>query len=302
MESRLRAAWKFRTLYLFLLPGMLYYVVFRYFPMYGIVIAFKDYSIMDGILGSPWANPWYKHFLYFYESPYFSQLLTNTLAISLYKLIFGMIPPILLALLLNECRVRWFKSFVQTVTYMPYFFSWVIIYGILTALLSENAGIVNYFIREAGGQTIAFMTSTSYFRSILVLSDIWQTMGYSAIIYLAAIVGIDPTLYEAARVDGASRLRMIWHVTLPGIRNVIMMLLILRLGHVMDAGFEQIYILYNIQVYPVADILDTWVFRVGLQQMNFSLASAVGLFKALIGFVLVVLANRLAKRWGENVW
>ncbi len=302
MESRLRAAWKFRTLYLFLLPGMLYYVVFRYFPMYGIVIAFKDYSIMDGILGSSWANPWYKHFLYFYESPYFSQLLTNTLVISVYKLIFGMIPPILLALLLNECRVRWFKSFVQTVTYMPYFFSWVIIYGILTALLSENAGIVNYFIREAGGQTVAFMTSTSYFRSILVLSDIWQTMGYSAIIYLAAIVGIDPTLYEAARVDGASRIRMIWHVTLPGIRNVIMMLLILRLGHVMDAGFEQIYILYNIQVYPVADILDTWVFRVGLQQMNFSLASAVGLFKALIGFVLVVLANRIAKRWGENVW
>jgi putative aldouronate transport system permease protein len=270
--------------------------------MYGVVIAFKDFNIMEGIVGSSWANPWYKHFLYFYESPYFTQLLSNTLLISVYKLVFGTIPPIILALLLNECRVRWFKSLVQTLTYMPYFLSWVIISGILIALLSQNSGIVNYFLKEAGGDSISFLTSTQYFRSILILSDIWQSVGYNAIIYLAAITGIDSTLYEAARVDGASRTRMIWHITLPGIRNVIILLTILKLGHIMDAGFEQIYILYNIQVYPVADILDTWVFRVGLQQMNFSLASAVGLFKSLIGLVLVVLANWIAKRWGENVW
>ncbi|TBL81981.1 MULTISPECIES: ABC transporter permease [Paenibacillus] len=302
MEYRLKTLWKFKMLYLFLIPGMIYYVVFRYFPMYGVVIAFKDFSIMDGIVGSGWANPWYKHFVYFYESPYFTQLLSNTLLISVYKLVFGTIPPIVLALLLNECAVRWFKSFVQTVTYMPYFLSWVIISGILIALLSQNSGVVNYFIKEAGGESVPFLTSTEYFRSILIASDIWQSIGYNAIIYLAAITGIDATLYEAARVDGASRLRMIWSITLPGIRNVIILLVVLKLGHIMDAGFEQIYILYNIQVYPVADILDTWVFRTGLQQMNFSLASAVGLFKSVIGLVLVVLANSLAKRWGENVW
>ncbi|MBB6635470.1 ABC transporter permease [Cohnella thailandensis] len=285
-----------------LLPGALYFIVFRYFPMYGVVIAFKDYSFNDGILGSYWADPWNKHFLTFIHSPYFGQLLTNTLLISVYKLLFGMLPPILMALLLNECRIRWFKSLVQTLTYMPHFLSWVIIYGIVLALLSQNSGLVNHWIEEAGGQSIPFLTSTTYFRSLLVSSEIWQNLGWGAIIYLAAMAGIDPTLYEAARVDGASRLRMIWHITLPGIRSVIVMLLILRLGHMLDAGFEQIYIMYNIQVYPVADILDTWVFRTGLQQLNFSLASAVGLFKAAIGLVLVLVSNRIAKRWGEGIW
>ncbi|WP_409347264.1 ABC transporter permease [Paenibacillus sp. MBLB4367] len=285
-----------------LLPGVAYYVIFRYIPMYGAVIAFKDYSIVDGILRSPWADPWNKHFLTFFNSPYFSQLLTNTFLISLYKLIFGVVPPIIMALLLNECRIRWFKSLVQTLTYMPHFLSWVIIYGIMLALLSQNSGLVNHWIKDLGGQTIPFLTSTTYFRSLLVGSEIWQNLGWGAIIYLAAMAGIDPTLYEAARVDGASRLRMIWHITLPGIRSVIVLLLILRLGHILDAGFEQIYILYNIQVYPVADIIDTWVFRTGIQQLNFSVASAVGLFKAVIGFVLVIAANRIAKRMGESIW
>jgi putative aldouronate transport system permease protein len=180
--------------------------------------------------------------------------------------------------------------------------SWVIIYGILTAFLSQSTGLVNRWLVEWGIDAIPFLQSTDWFRSILVGSDIWQNAGWGAIIYLAAIVGIDPTLYEAARVDGASRLRMIWHITLPGIRNVIVLLLILRLGHMLDAGFEQIYILYNIQVYPVADIIDTWVFRTGLEQMNFSLASAVGLFKSVIGLILVLGANQLAKRWGGGIW
>ncbi|WP_199614099.1 ABC transporter permease [Paenibacillus alkalitolerans] len=297
-----RTVWKFRAFYLMLLPGVIYYIIFRYYPMYGVIIAFKDFAIMEGIAGSPWASPWYKHFQTFYNSPYFEQLLTNTLLISFYKLIWGMIPPIMLALLLNECRIRWLKSVVQTLTYMPHFLSWVIIYGILLALLSQNGGLVNRWIVEAGGESIPFMTSTDYFRSILVGSEVWQNLGWGAIIYLAAIAGIDPMLYEAARVDGASRLLMIWHITLPGIRNVIILLFILKLGHLMDAGFDQIYILYNIQVYPVADILDTWVYRTGLQQMNFSLASAVGLFKSAIGLILVLLANRMAKRWGEGIW
>jgi putative aldouronate transport system permease protein len=302
LQSVLRAVWQFKAFYLMLLPGVVYYIIFRYVPMYGVIIAFKDFNMMEGIFGSSWADPWYKHFKVFYDSPYFTQLLVNTFVISIYKLIFGMAPPIVMALLLNECRVRWFKSLVQTLTYMPHFLSWVIIYGILIALLSQNSGLFNRWIEESGGQSIPFLTSTDYFRTILVSSEIWQNLGWGAIIYLAAIAGIDPTLYEAARVDGASRLRMIWHITLPGIRNVIVLLFILKLGHIMDAGFDQIYILYNIQVYPVADILDTWVFRTGLQQLNFSLAAAVGLFKSVIGLALVLASNKLAKRWGEGIW
>jgi putative aldouronate transport system permease protein len=294
--------WAFRAFYLMLLPGVLYYVIFRYIPMYGVIIAFKDFQILDGIVGSGWADPWYKHFQTFFNSPYFGQLMINTFVISIYKLVFGMAPPIVMALLLNECRVRWFKTVVQTVTYMPHFLSWVIIYGILIALLSQNSGIVNRWIEEAGGSSIGFMTSVEYFRAILVTSEVWKDLGWGAIIYLAAMTSIDPTLYEAARVDGANRLRAIWHITLPGIRNVIMLLLILKLGHIMDAGFDQIYILYNIQVYQVADILDTWVFRTGLQQLNFSLGAAVGLFKSLIGLVLVLGSNYLSKKWGEGIW
>ncbi|WP_397386631.1 ABC transporter permease [Paenibacillus roseipurpureus] len=298
----MKRLWQYKAMYAMLLPGVIFYLIFRYVPMYGIIIAFKDFSIVDGILGSPWAQPWDKHFLTFFHSPYFVQLLTNTFLISLYKLAFGALPPILFALLLNECRVGWFKSLIQTLTYMPHFLSWVIIYGILLALLSQSSGLFNQWVVHLGLRAIPFLTSTDYFRTILVSSEVWQNLGWGAIIYLAAIAGIDPTLYEAARVDGAGRLRMIWHITLPGIRSVIVMLLILRLGHIMDAGFEQIYIMYNIQVYPVADIIDTWVFRTGLQQLNFSLAAAVGLFKAVIGLTLVLVANRIAKIWGDGIW
>lgn len=297
-----RKLWLFRAFYLMLLPGIVYFVIFRYFPMYGVIIAFKDFAIMEGITGSSWADPWYRHFQDFYQSPYFGQLMTNTLLISLYKLVWGTLPPIILAILLHECKVRWLKSIVQTLTYMPHFLSWVIIFGILLTLFSQNGGLVNRWIVENGGSSIPFLTSTDYFRSILVGSEVWQNLGWGAIIYLAAMAGIDPTLYEAAKVDGANRMRMIWHITLPGIRSIIILLFILKLGHLLDAGFDQIYILYNIQVYPVADILDTWVYRTGLQQMNFSLASAVGLFKSLIGLVLVLGANRLAKKWGEGIW
>ncbi|GBG11175.1 polysaccharide ABC transporter ATP-binding protein [Paenibacillus sp. MY03] len=302
LQSMMRVIWRFRAFYIMLLPGVIYFIIFRYLPMYGVIIAFKDYAIMEGITGSPWINPWYKHFQTFYQSPYFSQLLSNTLLISIYKLVWGTLPPIIMAILLNECRVRWLKSIVQTLTYMPHFLSWVIIFGILLTLFSQNGGLINRWIVEAGGTSIPFLTSTDYFRSILVGSEVWQNLGWGAIIYLAAMSGIDPTLYEAAKVDGANRLRMIWHITLPGIRSIIVLLFILKLGHLLDAGFDQIYILYNIQVYPVADILDTWVYRTGLQQLNFSLASAVGLFKSVIGLVLVVIANQIAKKWGEAIW
>lgn len=297
-----RRVWSFRAIYFMLLPGAVYYIVYKYVPIYGLVIAFKDYDILKGILGSPWAEPWYTYFKQFYDSPYFTQLLTNTVLISIYKLFFGMFPPIALAVLLNECRIKWLRGLVQSLSYMPHFLSWVIIYGILIVLLSQNSGIVNQWIVEAGGQAIPFLSSQEWFRSVLVGSEVWQNLGWGAIIYLAAMTAIDPTLYEAAKVDGAGRMRMIFHITLPGIRNVIVLLLILRLGHLLDAGFDQIYVLYNVHVYPVADILDTWVFRTGLEQFNFSLASAVGLFKSLIGLLLVLGSNALAKRWGESIW
>jgi len=298
----LRRIWVARPFYLMLLPGLVWYIVFRYLPMGGLMLAFKDYDFSRGIFGSPWADPWFKHFMLFFNSPYFEQLLTNTLLISLYKIFFGMVPPLLLAILLNEVRAEWYKRGIQTLSYMPHFLSWVIIYGILLALLSETTGLVNRWIVQLGGQPVPFLTSTDTFRSVLVGSDIWQNVGWAAIIYLAAITSIDPTLYEAARVDGASRLRLIWHITLPGVQPVFVLLLILRLGQILDAGFEQVYILYNPQVYAVADIIDTWVFRTGLQQLNFSLATAVGLFKSVIGLFMVLTANRVAQRWGGGMW
>jgi putative aldouronate transport system permease protein len=185
---------------------------------------------------------------------------------------------------------------------MPHFLSWVIIYGILIALFSETTGLVNRWIVQAGGQAYPFLTSQETFRSVLVGSDLWQNAGWAAIIYLAAITAIDPTLYEAARVDGANRLHLIRHITLPGVKSVFILLLILRLGQILDAGFEQVYILYSPQVYAVADIIDTWVFRTGLQQLNFSLATAVGLFKSVIGLALVLISNKIAQRSGGGLW
>ncbi|TBL81393.1 ABC transporter permease [Paenibacillus thalictri] len=283
-------------------PGILWFVIYKYFPMYGAVIAFKEFDIMQGILQSSWADPWYKHFQFFFESPYFNQLLANTFLISIYKLIFNTFPPILLAVLLNECRKEWFKRTVQTIMYMPHFLSWVIIYGIVLAFLSQSSGLVNHWLTELGLKSVPFLTSTEWFRSILVGTEVWQSAGWGAIIYLAAMTGIDPSLYEAARVDGAGRMRMIWHITLPGIRSVIILLLILHLGKIMEAGFEQVYVFYNISVYEVGDIIDTWVFRTGLEQLNFSLSAAVGIFKSVIGLVLVVVSNRIARRWGEGIW
>ncbi|MDF2925473.1 MAG: binding-protein-dependent transport system inner rane component [Paenibacillaceae bacterium] len=302
MRVYAKKIWAYKMMYLLIMPGLAFYVIFRYLPMYGAIIAFKDFQVLDGIMGSPWADPWYKHFQSFFDSPYFSQVLVNTIFISVLKIIWGVIPGVTLAVLLHETRNAVFRKWVQTLSYMPHFLSWVIIYGILLAFFSETNGLVNKWLKELVGASYPFMTSTDSFRGILIGSDIWQNMGWSAIVYLAAIAGIDPTLYEAARVDGASRLRMIWHITLPGIRSVIILMLILKIGYILDAGFDQIYILYNVHVYPVADIIDTWVFRMGLEQFNFSVAAAVGLLKSAVGLVLVLGANRIAKMWGENLW
>ncbi|HML49581.1 MAG TPA: ABC transporter permease subunit, partial [Clostridia bacterium] len=250
-----------------------------------------------GIFASPWADPAYKYFLRFFQSPYFTQLLGNTLIISLAKLALSMPFAIAMAILLSEARSNKFRRIVQTVTYMPHFLSWVILYGILFAFLSETRGLVNLMLRNMGFPAVNFLSSPRWFRSLVVFSTLWKETGWGAIIYLAAIIGVDPTLYEAARVDGAGRLRSIWHITLPGIRAVTIVMFLLKLGSILDAGFDQIYIMYNIHVYSVGDIIDTWVFRTGLEQWNFSMATAVGLFKSLIGLALIAGMNALARRW-----
>lgn len=289
-------------LYLMLLPGVLYYVIFRYGPMAGTLIAFKEFTFTKGILNSPWANPWYKHFVYFFKSPYFSQILSNTLLISVYKLFWMTLSSLGLAILINEVRNRFFKRFVQTVTYLPHFLSWVVIYGIIYSLFSESSGLVNILFRQAYNRTIPIMTSPEWFRFLLVTSEIWKDAGWAAIIYLAAIAGIDPTLYEAAYMDGAKRWQCIWHVTISGIRSTIVIVMILKLGSVLDAGFDQVYIMYNPNVMQVADIIDTWVYRTGLEQMNYSVATAVGLFKSVISVFLIMTVNKIAEKWGEGIW
>lgn len=293
---------KYIPLYVMMIPCVCYYLLFKYLPLLGNVIAFQDYSLMNGILGSSWSKPFYKHFYAFFHSAYFGQLMRNTLLISLTKLICNTLSAILLALLLNEVRNVGFRRSIQTIVYLPYFLSWVIIQGILNALFSQSNGLINQLIVRAGGKSIPVFNSNTAFFWMVILSSVWKNAGYGAIIYLAAMTGIDPSLYEAARIDGANRLQCVWHVTLSNIRSTIILMLILNLGTIMDAGFDQIYVLYNVQVYEIADIIDTWVYRTGLTQMNYSLSTAVSLFKTVISFALVSLVNLIAKRFGEELW
>lgn len=296
----LKAFNSYRALYLLLLPGLLYFALFKYVPMAGVVVAFKQYNLSLGIWDSKWIG--FDNFSTFFNGVYFWQILRNTLLISLYKLLFGFPAPIILALLLNEIQMNGYKKFVQTVTYMPHFLSWVIVYGLMVALLSPGEGLVNQWIKQGGWEPISFLSEPAWARFMVVASDIWKDLGWGAIIYLAALTGIDPSLYEAARMDGASRWRQLWHVTLPGIRTVLMMMLILKLGHVLDAGFDQIFMLENAFNQDKIDIIDTWVYREGLERMRVGLATAVGLFKSIIGFILIIAANKLAKKFDGQIW
>lgn len=297
----LQPVWKYRWFYVMMVPGLLYYVLYHYMPMGGLLIAFKDYSLGKGIWGSEWVG--LKQFREVFDSPDFPRLLRNTLIISVYRIVFNMLPDLIFALMLNEIRVRWFKRLIQTVTYGPYFLSWVIVYGLVFAFLAPESGIVNYLIREMGGTSVNFMANSDYFRPLVILTDIWRNTGYGAIIYLAALATINQELYEAAVVDGAGRWRQLWHVTLPGIREVFVLLLILRIGHILDAGFDQIYIFLNPRVYATGDIIDTWVFRRGLEQLEFSVAAATGMFKSVVGLALILGANKLAKKiGGSGIW
>ncbi|TDF98053.1 ABC transporter permease [Paenibacillus piri] len=288
-----------RSLFLLLLPGLLWYVIFHYGPLYGIQLAFKEYKIFNGIMGSPWVG--LMHFERMFSiSDSFFQIMKNTLIISFYHIVFGFPAPIILALIFNELRWNLFKKITQSISYLPHFLSWVVLAGLLTTFLSPNTGVINYIIELLGFDPVFFLGDPGYFRFTLVMSGIWKEVGWGTIIYLAALAGIDPHLYEAAVVDGASRWKQIWHITIPSIMPVIAILFILRIGNLMDAGFDQVLNLYNPAVYGVADILDTYVYRVGINQMQYSFTTAVGLFKNVVGFIMILTANYCVKKAGEE--
>ncbi|WP_145022364.1 sugar ABC transporter permease [Paenibacillus sp. Y412MC10] len=302
-ESRLAYNWKRykKNKYLFLLlaPVLLWYGIFHYAPMYGIQLAFKDFYMMKGIWASPWVG--FKHFHYMFAmSPDFWNIMRNTLVISFYHIVFGFPAPIILALLFNEIRFSLFKKIAQTISYLPHFLSWIVLGGILIMLLSPNTGVVNDLIKMLGFQPIYFLGDESYFRFTLVVSAIWKEVGWGMIIYLAALAGVDQQLYEAAVIDGANRWKQTLYITIPSILPVISILLILRVGGILDAGFDQILNLYSPAVYGVSDILDTYVYRVGLQNGQYSLTTAVGLFKNVVALVLVLSTNFIVKKMGQE--
>lgn len=293
--------WRYRALYVMLLPTLLTIAVFSYGPMYGIVIAFKDFWISKGIMGSPWVG--FDNFEKLFALQKFWQVLRNSVEISLLRLVTEFPAPIILALLLNEVRRTFMKRMIQTVVYLPHFISWVTISGIMFAILSDD-GLVNAIVAFFDGEKVQFLSQNGLFRSILILSSIWKEIGWGTIIFLAAIAGISPEMYEAAKVDGANRLQQMLHITLPSLAPVITMLLILNVGSLMSGGgFDQVYNLYNPLVYESGDIIDTYVFRVGITEGRYSMGTAVGLFLNVINLMLLVIANSVAKRVnGQNIY
>lgn len=291
---------KYRYIYLMLLPVLAYYIVFCYIPIYGIQIAFKNFSPGLGIGESPWTG--LTHFRAFFAGPYFVRTFTNTLLISLYSILFSFPSSILLALLLNEVGNRYFKKTVQTISYLPHFISTVVICGIIREFTASN-GLIGGIVKALGGVPKTLLIDPAMFRPIYIISEIWQGIGWGSIIYLAALSGIDPTLYDAAVVDGAGRFRRMVHITLPGILPTIVIMFILRLGSIMGVGWEKIILLYNENIYSTADVISSYVYRKGLIEQNYSYSAAVGLFNSVINFMLVVFANSFSRRMsGTSLW
>lgn len=289
---------KNKALYLMLLPGILYFVVFKYVPMGGLVIAFQDYQPFLGILDSPFVGM--THFIRLFTEDTFMMLMRNTLIMFFLNITISFPFPILLALLLNEVNNRRLKKSIQTIIYLPHFMSWVIVVSIFYVLLTTEGGVINNIIESFGGERIAFLTSKAWLRPMYIFQDLWKGAGWGTIVYLAAITSVDEQLYEAADMDGAGKLRKMWHITLPCIRPTIVTLLILKIGSILDMGFEHMFLLMNSMNREVAQIFDTYVFTAGIQNGQLSYSTAVGLFKGLVGLILVVFANRLAKKFGED--
>lgn len=290
--------YQFRWMYLFLIPAIVWYVIFAYGPIYGLQIAFKDYKIMKGIAGSPWVG--FKHFEKMFTDPAFWNATKNTFIISGLKLVFVATSGLGLALMLNEVRCTKYRGIVTSITMLPHFFSWVVIASILTSILSPSSGMVNAIISAFGGKPIHFLADDQWYIFWIIASDIWESAGWNSIIFVAAIAAIPPDLYEAASIDGASRFRQLLNVTLPGIASTIVVVMILKVGGIMNAGFDQIFNTYNTAVMDVADILDTYVYRQGIQNVKFSYSTALGLFKNVINLLLVLMTNEFSKRIGQG--
>lgn len=286
-----------KLLYLMVLPVIGYYVIFDYGPMYGLQIAFKDFSPGAGIWGSPWVG--FDQFIEFFQSYYFWRIIRNTLLINVYELIFGFPAPIILALLLNELRKQAFKRIVQTITYLPHFISVVVIVGMLVDFLARD-GVVNQLLSLLDVKSMSYLSEPEWFRFIYISSGIWQQVGWGSIIYLAALSAIDPSLYEAAKVDGASRWKQVIHISIPGIMPTIIILFILKMGSMMSVGSEKILLMYNPLTYDTADVISTFVYRKGILEASYSYTTAVGLFNAVIAFTLLIISNNISKRVSET--
>lgn len=286
-----------KLLYIMMIPVLAYYIVFHYAPMYGAIIAFKDYSPMKGIIESDWIG--LRHFQDFFGSYYFWRILLNTVIISVYSLIFMFPAPIILALLINEVRHQGFKRVVQTVSYMPYFISLVVICGMITDFTNSN-GVINTVFSWLGYDGAAMLQKPELFRPIYILSEIWQKIGWESIIYIAALMGIDQEQYEAAKIDGASRLKQMLHITLPGILPTITIMFILRMGNMLNVGFEKIILLYNPVTYETADVISSFVYRKGLLEFGWSYSTAVGLFNSLVNLMLLISANYISRKVNDS--
>jgi putative aldouronate transport system permease protein len=287
-----------KYLYMLILPVLIYYVVFHYVPMYGIIIAFKKFQPLKGILGSSWVG--FRYFEEFFTAPYFWRLLKNTLLLSFYSLVWGFPAPVLFALLLNEVRHKLYKRLVQTVSYLPHFISIVVIAGMVVSFTGLREGIVNQALVLFGMEPINFMAEPGWFRTIFVGSGIWQGFGWGSIIYLAAIAGIDPQLYEAAEMDGAGRWTRMWHITIPSLIPTIVIMFIMQMGHLMDIGVEKVLLLSNPLTYETADVISTFVYRRGVLNQDYSFATAVGLFNNVINLILLISVNALSRRLSQS--
>ncbi|TLS52428.1 sugar ABC transporter permease [Paenibacillus antri] len=296
-KKLLARIWRFRFMYFLLLPGFAYFIVYKYLPMFGLVVAFQDYSAFRGFFRSEWVG--FDNFKLIFEGSDLGRVLFNTLYLNFMQLGLAFPAGIVLALLLNEVRHEFFKKTVQTVVYLPHFVSWIVVVGLVFTLLSSD-GIVNSALKLLGLPTINFLTSDAWFMPLIVLENIWKESGWSSILFLAAIAGINPNLYEAAAMDGAKRWQKIWYITLPGIRGTIVILLILQLGNILNTGIEQIFLMVSSLTRDVGTTLDLYVFQKGIEKADYSFATAFGLFKSVVGLVLILAANRLAKRFGED--
>ena len=293
---RLRGLRRELPLHIMMMPALILLFIFSYYPMYGNILAFKDFNPGKGIIGSPWAG--FKHFKMLFALPNIDRVFTNTISIAVLKIFFNTIVAIIIALMLNEVKSKFFRRSVQTFIYMPHFMSWVILGSIFTTMLGGD-GVVNQILNRFGFDSVPFLMSNSAFRSTLIVTDVWRNVGFGTIVYLATITGIDPALYEAAEMDGAGRIRQTWHITLPGMRAIIVLIAILDLGKLLNAGFDQIFNMYNALVMESSDIIDTLVYRLGMQNAKYSLSTAVGLFKSIISLALISSSYYLSYRFAD---